>query len=764
MIRELKVLFLLLLCFQAVAAEDSQGVPAAADSGLDQAKASLREINAEFENNLKGYLSLNISDADYRQPPYKKMKKGDFFFGKGDYATSAGIFYSVTVSVSDSDAVKYEALYKLGESLFMQKNYVSATRYYEMLLSSYGNGSLKVKALKRLIFMSYSLGEYAAAEKYYDQFAKGGNDIYADQELLYYFAKSLFFGGKSDEAVKLFSSVKKESEFYPQSRYFLGVMALRDKKLEDARAFYEEILALPEDAAGYRNFKNIRELAGLAIARIAFELDDQETASGYYLPTAFDSRSFPQAYYELSWTFIKRDQFENAVDTLRLVKNLAPNSRVATQAEVLEGTLLVKMGRYGEALVLFNSIVSKYTKYQDELFSIDGKAFLASGRTGKVSDFLLPYSPAVRSILEDSKKFSETVALNDTIIGLEEELKRIEDLEKKIMTMAGNKNAAAIFPPLKEAARGVMTLRNKVAVVKNSLVMKRNGFAGHGLTEEQRGEFEKLDSEKRQLLEIENTVSVAPERIRERAEEYGDKVVKLDEKMHLVSMELERLSERLDLLIASYSEEKSAEKENENDKEILDRIGQEREKFNALSAESDACQAEIDDEKNGLVLGGTLIEAENEIRGSFNGIVARQQGIIGSSSDKREAPEVADLIEEADRIDAKLADFYDRLNDSMKGIVADLKVSYEQERSNVDAYKSELLRAKREVEEMAVLAIYSNMNTARNIFADLVLQGDLGLIDVAWEKKEESTSEIMRLKTKKATEIQQLQFNLDGEQ
>lgn len=763
MIRELKVLFLLLLCFPAVAAADSQEVPAVAGSGLDQARSSLREINAEFENNLKRYLSLNISDADYKLSPSEKMKKGDFFFGKGDYSTSAGIFYSVTVSVSDSDAVKYEALYKLGESLFMQKNYVSATRYYEMLLTSHGNAGLKAKALKRLIFMSYSLGEYAAAEKYYDQFVQGGNDIYADQELLYYFAKSLFFAGKTDEAVKLFSSVNKESVYYPQARYFLGVMALRDKKLEDSRVFYEEILSLPEDG-GYHNFKNIRELAGLAVARIAFDLDDQETASTYYLPTAFDSRSFPQAYYELSWTFIKRDQFENAVDTLRLVKNVAPNSRVATQAEILEGTLLVKMGRFGEALVLFNSIVSKYSKYQDELFSIDGKAFLASGRAGKVSDFLLPYSPAVRSVLEDSKKFSETVALNDTIIGLEEELKRIEDLEKKIVTMAGNKNSAAIFPPLKEAVRGVMTLRNKVAVVKNSLVMARNGFAGTGLSEEQRGEFEKLDSEKRRLLEIDNTASVAHERIRERAEEYGDKVVKLDERMHLVSMQLNSLAENLDLLIASYSEEKSDGKEKENDKEILDRIGQERERFNALSAESDACQAEIDDEKNGLVLGGTLVEAENEIRDSFNGIVARQQGIIGTSSDRREAPEVADLIEEADRIDAKLADFYDRLNDSMKGIVSDLKVSYEQEKSNVESYKSELLRAKREVEEMAVLAIYSNMNTARNIFADLVLQGDLGLIDVAWEKKEESTSEIMRLKTKKATEIQQLQFNLDGEQ
>lgn len=763
MIRELKVLFLLFLCFPAVAAADSQEVPAAADSGLDQAQASLREINAEFENNLKGYLSLNISDADYKLSPSEKMKRGDFFFGKGDYATSAGIFYSVTVSVADSDAVKYEALYKLGESLFMQKNYVSATRYYEMLLASSGNTDLKAKALKRLIFMSYSLGEYAAAEKYCDQFTKGGNDISADPELLYYFAKTLFFSGKTDEAVKLFSSVTKESPFYPQARYFLGVMALRDKKLEEARALYEEILALPEDG-GYHNFGNIRELAGLAVARIAFELEDTDTASAHYAPVAFDSRSFPQAYYELSWTFIKRDRFEDAVDTLRLVKNLAPYSRIATQAEILEGTLLVKMGRFGEALVLFNSIVSKYTKYQDELFSIDGKAFLASGRAGKVSDFLLPYSPAVRSVLEDSKKFSETVALNDTIIELEEELKRIEDLEKKIVTMAGNKNSAALFPPLKEAARGVMTLRNKIAVVKNSLVMARNGFAGTGLTEDQRGEFEKLDSEKRKLLEIENTVEVAHERIRERAEEYGDKVVKLDERMHLVSMELEKVSERLDLLIASYSEEKNAEKENDNDKEILERIGQEREKFNALSAESDACQAEIDDEKNGLVLGGTLIEAENEIRDSFNGIVARQQGIIGNSSDRREAAEVAAVIEEADSIDAKLADFYDRLNDAMKGIIADLKLSYEQERSNIDSYKSELLRAKREVEEMAVLAIYSNMNTARNIFADLVLQGDLGLIDVAWEKKEDSTSEIMRLKTKKATEIQQLQFNLDGEQ
>ncbi len=747
MIKGLKVLFLLLLCFPAAAAGSQES---GGDDGIGRAGASLREIDAEFENNLKRYLSLNISDTDYRLPLSEKMKKGDFFFEKGDYATAAGIFYSVTESVSDSDAVKPEASYKLGESLFMQKNYVSAARYYEAVLSS-GDSRLRINALKRLIFMSYSLGEYAAAEKYYDQFVKDGNDASEDPELLYYAAKSFFFDGKADEAVKLFSSMKKEAAFYPQARYFLGVMALRDKKLDDARACYEEIIALPENA-GYHSYANIRELAELAVARIAFELGDQETASAHYVPVAFDSRSFPQAYYELSWTFIKRDQFEDAVDTLRLVQNAVPYSQIATQAQILEGTLLVKMGRYGEALVLFNSIVSRYSKYQDELFSIDGKAFLASGKAGKVSDFLLPYSPAVRTVLEDSRKFSETLVLNDTIIELEEELKRIDELEKKIVAISNNKNAASLFPPLKAAVKSVMSLRNRVAVIKNSLVM---GKADGNLSDDRRDEFEKLDSEKRTLLDVTDTYSVAPERIRERAEEYGDKVVKLDEKMHIVSMELDNLSERLDLLIASYSEERNVAKENE--KEVFDRIGQERERFNGLTAESESCQLEIDDEKNGLVFGGTLIEAENAIRDSFNGIVARQYSMVGGS-------DIASLIREADRIDAKLADFMDRLNDAMKGIIAGVSASYEQERRTVDGYRSELLRAKREVEEMAVLALYSNMNTARNIFADLVLQGDLGIIDVVWEKKEDASSEIMRLKTQKAKELQQLHFNLDGEQ
>ncbi|HSW60596.1 MAG TPA: hypothetical protein VLJ60_07335, partial [bacterium] len=71
---------------------------------------------------------------------------------------------------------------------------------------------------------------------------------------------------------------------------------------------------------------------------------------------------------------------------------------------------------------------------------------------------------------------------------------------------------------------------------------------------------------------------------------------------------------------------------------------------------------------------------------------------------------------------------------------------------------------KREITEMAALAMYSNINRVKSSFSDLILQADLGIIDVAWDKKEEATSEKLKLKTQKAMEIRQLYLNLEGDE
>ena len=60
--------------------------------------------------------------------------------------------------------------------------------------------------------------------------------------------------------------------------------------------------------------------------------------------------------------------------------------------------------------------------------------------------------------------------------------------------------------------------------------------------------------------------------------------------------------------------------------------------------------------------------------------------------------------------------------------------------------------------------MYSNINRVKSSFSDLILQADLGIIDVAWDKKEEATSEKLKLRTQKAQEIRQLYLNLEGDE
>lgn len=761
MIKRLNVLLLLFLCASFLQAEDfSDEVPDVA-AELDSIQNSLKEIDSACAANNRKYLSSDALNINYKETVEEKIEKGNYYFEKGDFATSGSIFYSVIVSYDKKDAVWFDSLYKLAESLFRNKNYISAARYYEMLITSSENADYKTVSLKRLVAASYALGNYSEAKGYYNKFLEIGYDVSKDQDLLYFLGKSLFYDNQNADAVKVFSSIEKEALYYPQARYFLGVIAIREHKLDEALAYYEDIAKL-QDNGKYYSFQRVYDLSVLGAARVAFELNNLEKASHYYISLDKRSDLFAEAYYELCWTYIKKDDYERAVEALRLIKYIAPDSVVTPKAETLEGTLLVKMRKYGEAMLLFDSIVKKYGKVQDELFSIDGKVFMMNGKAGRVSDLLLPYSPIVQSLLKDNKKFSGTIKLNESIVDLEEEIQRVNTLENKIGSIVDNGNVASLFPPLKAGLESALYLRNRLASIRNNLMMIRKAAVWKTLSEEQREEFDRFDAKKAELLGVLETSMIAPNRIEQRAVEYAGKVIAIDEEIHRVSMELNAVSKELESVIVLYAKEKKVAPKYE--KEFLDRVGREREALKQLFADMESYKAEIEAEKNRLVLGGDIIGKEIAIRDALNEIVRKQNEILESSPAKADFARIAQLLDEADRIDRNLADFYLRLNDATKELIATVRVSYEKEKTSIAEYKSELLSVKREVEEMAILAMYSNINFVKNTFADIILQADLGIIDVAWEKKDESSSEIMRLRTQRAQEVQQLYLDLDGEQ
>lgn len=756
MIKRLDVLFLLLLfCTALSAAELSDKKPAKVDT-VESIRRSLRGIEAVCDYSMQKNIPLPMRETG-EESLSEKMKNANFYFEKGDYAASADLFYSIVALHSENDEMRHTALLRLAESLYKQKNYISAIKYYETLLEAGIKPTYKSFTLQRLIASRYYLGDYAGVKKSYDSFVKAGYGVESDQEILYYLGKSLFYDNRFSEAVNVFYSIKKEAAFYPQSRYFLGILSIKEHEYDDALSFYEEIVRL-EEVGRYNNYSKIRELSILAAARILFEAGKFDRAADYYLLTDKKSGSFARAYYELGWVYIKTEKYMQAVNTLRTIRLLAPQSDVVPEAEALEGTLLVQLKQYDAALELFDSMVKKYGRVQNDLFNIDGKIFMLNGHPRKVADFLLPYSPVVKSLLKDTRKFVNAKDLNDSILRIDAELKQLESREHKLSAMIANKNIAAAYPTLSTSAKQVLFLRDRVAAIKNALAVMRKNAIGNDILWDQLRDFDDIDAKKCELLGVSEVKSINPAKIRERAEEYSKRVKRDGDDMRRIFKQLALMSKDLEDVISLYASEQNVPEEKA--KKFMDMVVSEREALRDMMLESDSYRSELDVEYAEMAVGGHIEVRENAIRKLLNDWTDRQYAILGDD----ESSEIHVLMDEADRIDRKLADYYGTLNSTLKELVDTMRVSYEKEKGEIDAYRSEFAGLRREFEEMAVLAMYSSLNNVKTAVSGYMLHGDLGLVDVMWEKKEDDSAEILRLKTQKAQEIQQLYINLDGEQ
>lgn len=729
---------------------------------IEYLKKSLSDIKDESSAIELKYLSPLTINKEYVEPVENRMKKADFYYSKGDYISSGSLFYSIVISREERDKIWEEAVFKLSESLFRNRNYISAVRYYEMLLSDISNTKYKTECLKRLIAASYHLGEYYVAKKYYSQFLEIGYDISQDQELIYYLGKSLFFDNQIEESKNVFFTQKKDSTFYPQSLYFLGTIQYKNGDLVKALEYFEKVAGMQESEKYYK-FQRVYELSILAAARIAFEQNDLSKSVKYYVLLDKKSEHFPEAYYELCWTYIKKEEYARAVDALRLIKYIAPDSIVSPRAEILEGSLLIKLKKYGEAMVIFDSVVKKYSSIKNELQSIDSRSFSESYRQSRESFVLSPFSPVVRSLLKDNKKFTNAMRLGDDVSELESEIARVEQLEKKIGSIVDNKNAASLFPPLKDGSNSALMLQNRLSAIGNELNELRKEAAWEGLSEQDRKRYNDLESEKKKLADLIESSPISSEQIEKKTTDYAKMIVDLEESLHLITIQTNSLYDQLEATGIYYMREK---KSAVPDDKISERIKSEKNEIKKVVESLQAYKKEIEQEKNRLVLGGDLISRVIIARNSLNIIIKKQNDILASSNavTPERSAEIEALLKEINDVDSDIGGFYSKLNDVVKNIISKIRVSYEQEINNLNEYKSDLLDIKREINEMATLAMFSNISKVKSSFAELVLQADLGIIDVAWEKKEENTADLLKFRTQKALEIRSLYFDQEDEE
>ncbi len=758
-----RVLFVgLLLGAVPQAIEAQQKKPAEPASAFEKdlfaIEGELQTLEEETSGVEGRYLAPFTVSREYHESPAKKMEKADFYFQRKDYVSAGSLYYSIVSSRKEKDVIWEEAQFKLAETLFLSNNYISASRYYDLLLAEKPYSRFQVDALKRLIAAAYHLGEHAKAKSYYKNFLDIGYDISRDQDLLYFLGKSLFFDAQYKDAEKVFSAVKKGSTYYLQALYFQGVIALQGKDLDRALSFFSQVTDAP--AGTYFKYEQIRDLAVLAVGRLLFEKGDLVAATDYYLRVDHRSHLFAEAYLELCWIYIKREQWEKALEALRLVRYIAPGSFVAPQAEILEGNILIKLRRYGEAMLLFNRVVKEYGNIREQLNALKGKGttLWEDTRTSAESHFSL-YAPLVRSLLRDNKKFSQAMRLQDDLRQIETELDQVTKLERKLGSVIENKNAAAVFPPLRKGTEVAVSLRNRLTSLREALVKACAGEASKVFSPRDRAKWEKLEEERKSLEKnLREVIPQSGNTIGETFSRYAVSVLAFEEEIHRALLRTKAFDDQLSALHVSYMRTVTS-----LDDRTVKKIENEQRQVALLREQLLRLQEETEDEKNRLLLGGDMYSRIIIARDAYERVLVEQESLLSrlAPSVMRQG-RVESLFARLNTLAGTLDRFSDKLNEVVGGLIQNIKDSFESEKIKVEEYKSQLLSLKREVGETASLAMFANLSRLNKTFDDLLLQADLGIIDVAWERKEEATQNLNRLRMRMAQEIQDLNLNLEN--
>jgi len=204
----------------------------------------------------------------------------------------------------------------LARALSRAGAYKSAERYLLRVLARGAAAPQFAPAYRALVDVALETKEEAAILAVLDHAQPPSLPRDAAAEHAYLAAKVAYESGDSGRAEGLFGQVDRQSRFYAAALYFRGLIQARRGHFASARANLCEIVE-QADQDRFTFFIDgryfaIKDLAYLALGRIAHEQGKFDDAYYFYFRVPTDSDRLPDALFEASWSMFQKGEYEAA--------------------------------------------------------------------------------------------------------------------------------------------------------------------------------------------------------------------------------------------------------------------------------------------------------------------------------------------------------------------------------------------------------------------------------------------------------------------
>ncbi|MGF1467785.1 MAG: tetratricopeptide repeat protein [Sandaracinaceae bacterium] len=701
----------------------------------------------------------------------ERLIDGELFYRLQDYVRASIIFTDIVDNYPRHRAYP-DALFLLADSLFRAGDYLGArTRFREVIQHSEEAPYRPYvqRALGRLIEIAIHTRNFDGVEGYFARLSRiPPSEIEATTA--YYRAKYLYNRavptedvireGSGPEATidqasleqarQAFEAVADGSPYYPQARYFIGVIHTLREEYPQAIEAFRRVLRSPADT---EEQEDVIELTQLALGRLYYELDQNDQAVEAYQAVPRTSRNFPVALYEIAWVYIRMGDGTRAERALEVLGVAAPESRYIPDAKVLRGNLLLRNGRFEDANQVFRDVAREFGPVRRELDAIlaeheDPVAYFRglvreNLETFDANAFLPPLAQRWAVLEGDMDRALSVLA---DLAQARRLVRETGELVERLTAALSQANRVSVFPDLRLQRERAAGLRTRIARARQDLltVVERR-------SPERSAQLAQLREERRS---IERAIAEMPTTEAE-FDAFDDEVLLRyrDQERELSRLEIalqgvEAVIVATERFLQDTAEDRSDAAQIPVYQEELARHRQSvetyREEIRRLRIAVEAARLQVGP-------GDARHERNERLRREHARLVALERQQLGAQD-----PELQDLFRRVDALESQL-DRRDREIDVVvQERVSDIQRQVQEESVRAAGYRRALAELEAETEEVVGGVTYENFRQVQDRFYQLVLEADVGRVDVAWAEREEHRMRIEMLSEDRARELDAL--------
>lgn len=757
----------------------------AAPSSAHAAQDPVRSIEVDQQNVDS---RVRLVDSDVRNaitksrqyPIQRRFVEATIAYSRGNWNLATvqlmDLVYNTKFQSNRQDY--YNSLYMLGDSLYRMRNYKAAQKYLNLIIRRPGGKHFQ-NALQSLVDIAIRLHSFDLVSQY----ASHLSSIPPGQrrtELIYQFGRSFFAARKFVRAKRFLGQIPVGTKRWGQARFYLGALLVSENKVEEAvREFRDVVSAGKMRDEERRPAQTVLDYCNLALGRIYLARKKFDDAVFHYQSVDRNSPVYEEALFEMAATHVANKQSKKALEALDILLLTVSDDRVRVEAAVLRGRINLMSKEYDNADASYKEVVEQYSAISGEM----ERFAKSTARLEQFFSWLLnrssddysvvrPVSKRVARYIEKDEDMARVVQLFDEMATEKRDVKISEQIATTIDAALGRgNNRLDMYPSLKDNWLKLVEAENTVVRIGERVVDLLRKYAEPVLSPAEKLKANKLRAERRSFLGAFSKIPATARAYSVRKNRVAAAFNNLAAATSLLKSNLGSVRDQILAIEKMLNDRvygaKGIQLSKEREAEVRGALQQEKDELRRTFRLVDELSQLVEVAANRVGAGDNVSANEARTRGA---LLARQraeqqlyaQALTRTSTRTGDAGRLATVRGRLDQTLLHISQLYRKVNDQAEGRTAKIRTQLDKEKRNIANYKVAVNQYEEESRHLARTVGYSLIRKAQSRLSDIVLEADLGLVDVAWQRKQDKAREIRGLQDERGGRVKSLQGVLNN--